>query len=344
MDTIGKNNLPAIAFMIGMGRSGTTLLTNMLNSHPKVISSSENEFILFAQESFKNKDFSKEDVVNDFMDLFAYNFHSEPSIWVPAQKIKEDIKAAADKSFANVCKLVYMNYPLAGQKQTVSLLVDKNPAYSLHKKTLHALFPSAKYIVLVRNYKDNVLSRKKYAYKPTSVFELGVSWNFYYQQILKDVTELKTQPHLMRYEDLVKEPKETLQKMCMYLDIDFMEEMLHYKEKAGEMRKLLKENTGEKFEKVMEMHGNLESDVTTDRIDAHEKELSAEENAILDYICYNTARQFGYAPKEKSKPAGKTAWALKKSYYQLKMKTYLLKQKVYYNLPISLRLAFLKKK
>jgi hypothetical protein len=344
LDTPNKNKLPAIAFMIGMGRSGTTLLTNMLNSHPEVISTPENEFVLFAAKSFKDKNFDNAAVVNDFMNLFKYNFHTEPSIWVPAAKIREDIKNSSDKNFVNVCKLTYLNYPLAGQKKNVSLLVDKNPVYSLHTSTLHELFPDAKYIILVRNYKDNVLSRKKYAYKPTSVFELGVSWNFYYETIFKTAALRKLQMYILRYEDLVSTPKETLQKLFIYLDIGFKEEMLNYKEKAGEMKKHLKENTsGEKFDKVMQMHGNLESDINTTRINAHERELSEEENSILDYICYNMANQFGYAKKQ-PKPMGKWGWRLRKSFYEWKMQMYLLKQKMYYNLPVGMRFVFLKKK
>jgi hypothetical protein len=222
--------------------------------------------------------------------------------------------------------------------------VDKNPVYSLHTSTLHELFPDAKYIILVRNYKDNVSSRKKYAYKPISVFELGVSWNFYYQAIFKTAAQYKLKIQILRYEDLVSAPKETLQKMCAYLDIDFKEDMLNYKEKAGEMKKHLKENTsGEKFDKVMQMHGNLENDVNTTRVNAHERELSEGENLILDYICYDAAKQFSYV-NEKNKPTGKVSWRFRKAYYGIKMQMYLLKQKVYYNLPVSIRLNFLKKK
>ncbi len=330
-----------MAFMIGMGRSGTTLLTNMLNSHPRLVSTPENEFILFAQRSYRDKDFGDESVVRRFLRLFDYNFHTEPSIWVPGEKIKEDIKALEEKSFTNVCKLTYLNNPFAGQKENVACVIDKNPVYSLHVRTLNRLFPSAKYIVMVRDYRDNVLSRKKFAYRPTSVFELGVSWNFYYQEILENAEFLGIPMHIVRYEDLVSQPEETLRKLCTYLEVPFDAAMLDHKAKASEMKRHLQENTsGEKFKKVMEMHGNLESDVNTNRVRAAEKELSAEEIAILDNICFDLGEKFGYV---QTKPVEKTAWDLKKNYYEFKMNLYLARQKKYYNLPVKQRLPFLQR-
>lgn len=343
MDTTAQNSLPAIAFMIGMGRSGTTLLTNMLNSHAHVVSTPENEFILFAQSHFAGKDFSDEATVNEFLDIFNYNFHTEPSIWVPGEEIRRDIKSGGYKDFADVCKLVYLNCPLAGRKENVALIVDKNPVYSLFANNLHTLFPEAKFLVMVRNYKDNVLSRKKYAYRPTSIFELGVSWNFYYEQIFAQMRAAGIKPHIVRYEDLVTEPEPTLKKICNYLEIDFQPAMLDYKDKAQEMKKHLQEHTsGEKFKKVMEMHGNLGNDVNTARVNAHEKELSAQENAILDFLCYDKAQQFGYAVSG-NKPAGNFGWSLKKAWYLFKMRAYLKKQSWYYNSPLAGRLARLKR-
>jgi hypothetical protein len=205
------------------------------------------------------------------------------------------------------------------------------------------LFPEAKFLVMVRNYKDNVLSRKKYAYRPTSIFELGVSWNFYYEQIFVQLKTAGIKPFIVRYEDLVAGPESVLKKICSYLEIDFRQAMLDYKDKAQEMKKHLLDNTsGGKFKKVMEMHGNLGNDVSTARVNAHEKELSAQENAILDFICYDEALRFGYADPQ-NKPPGNFIWSLKKAWYSFKMRAYLKKQNWYYNSPLAGRLSRLKK-
>lgn len=336
MDTSKKNKLPAIAFLVGMGRSGTTLLTNMLNSHPNLLSTPENEFILFAERSFRDKDFGDTKVVDDFLKLFRYNFHTEPSIWVPGERLRDDIAQLEKKDFVSVCKLVYLNNPLSKPKENVSCIIDKNPVYSLHTKKLKELFPAAKFIVMVRNYKDNVLSRKKYAYKPTSLAELGVSWNYYYERIEKDMAAMAVQPYILRYEDLVDNPENCLLKLCAYLEIPFHGDMLNYKETAATMVRHMHENlSGLKREQVGEMHVNIVKDVKADRVNAFEKELSEEETGLLDRLCGYTAKKFGYTDGESARAS---------SVYRTKMSLYLFKQKIYYSLPVSWRLAFLKEK
>jgi len=343
VDTISKNKTPNIAFMIGMGRSGTTLLTNMLNSHPHLVSTPENEFILFSHASFQNKNFENEMEVDAFLNIFKYDFNTEPSIWVPDKKLKEDIKRKREKNFRNLCKLAYLNYPLAGNKNKVEMVIDKNPLYSLHLGLLQSVYPDAKYIVLVRNYKDNSLSRKKYAYSPKTIFELGVSWEFYYEKILVAAARYKLDLHFVRYEDLVGSPGETLRKLCAYLGVTYDLAMLAYKEKAREMKVHLQENTsGEKFKQVMQMHANLESDVNTQRVKAYEKELSAEENKILDLLCYKMGKKFGYIEGNRSEAGFGTK--LKEWIYQVKMEAYVLAQQIYYAMPVGARLPFLKRK
>jgi len=151
LDSRKNKKLPGIAFIIGMGRSGTTLLTNMLNSHPDFISTPENEFVLFAHGSFQNKNFENSIEVDAFMNIFKYDFNTEPSIWVPDNKMREQIKYLREKNFASVCKLAYLNYPLAGEKSEVKYVIDKNPLYSLNLALLHSIYPDDKVIVLVRN-------------------------------------------------------------------------------------------------------------------------------------------------------------------------------------------------
>src|SRR5205085_5395989 len=97
----------------GMHRSGTTLLTNMLNSNPEVISTPENEFVLFTYRSFLNADFSDAKTLDAFLDVFNSDFNKEMSIWKPVPEVKADINKLAVKNFQNVCKLVYLNYPFA---------------------------------------------------------------------------------------------------------------------------------------------------------------------------------------------------------------------------------------
>ena len=291
---------PQIAFIVGMGRSGTTLLTNMLNSNPEIIASPENEFIIHSYRTFYKKNFSDSKVVDAFFEMFNQNFNSVISIWKPGIELKQDIAQLKDKSFGNVCKLAYLNYPLSQKdKKNVSWVVDKNPSYSLHIDTLHAIFPDAKFIVIVRDYRDNIISRKKYSDENVPVHKLAADWNYYYERIFKSLKKNNLPYHLIKYEDLANNPTDSLKSLCTYIKVPYSEQMLNFQDLSKELKKHAVENVSkEKNEKIQRMHSNLEKKVNTERVNAFVNELKSPEIAFLDYACEKLALQFGYQKHE----------------------------------------------
>lgn len=346
--TLLKNNiLPQIAFIIGMGRSGTTLLTNMLNCNPNVISTPENEFIIFMRKTFVGKNFGDEKVVKSFLDVFEYNYNNVLSIWTPDNDLKLDIARLENKTFANVCKLIYLNYPFADKaKVNIKCVVDKNPSYSLHLNVLNDLYVDAKYIVLVRDFRDNILSRKTKSETKKSIYKLAVSWNFYYERIFRDIKKFNLKHQIIRYEDLVTDPQGELKKICEFLEIPYDERMLNYQELSKKIKSHIKENASvEIFNKIDFMHSNLEKEVNLDRIKAYEKELTTYEINMLNCVCAEFGKRFHYI-NENNAFAGrmKFKWRIKVSIARTNLIFYHFLNKMYYNFPVALRIIFLKKR
>lgn len=311
---------PQIAFIVGMGRSGTTLLTNMLNSNPEIIACPENEFIIHSYRSFYDKDFNDVKVVDAYIDMFNQNFNRVISIWKPGPELKNDILQLKDKSFENVCKLSYLNYPFSQkEKKNVTWVIDKNPFYSLHIDTLKVIFPQAKFIVIVRDYRDNIISRKKYSDQNVPLHKLAADWNYYYERIFKSLAKNNIQHHLIKYEDLANDPTKSLRSLCSYLGVEYSDEMLNFQELSKEMKKhAVTSVSKEKNEKIQRMHGNLEKKVNTERVNAFVNELKEAEIAFLDFACEKLALKFGY---KKHEPALGVSMASKLSYRFSYLKT-----------------------
>ncbi len=347
MDSNSKNKLPDIAFILGMGRSGTTLLTNMLNSHPKVIATPENEFMLFSYSSFLKKRFDNETTIKAFLNLFSYNFSKIVSIWKPSADLKKDIYQLQDKTYANVCKLTYLNFPLAHKnKADVSYVIDKNPIYSLHIDKMNAIYPNSKYIVLVRDFRDNAVSRKKYGNTKDSIFMLAASWNYFYKQIFSSLKKHDINHINIRYEDLASNPENTLKTICSYLNIEYSESMLHFQEHIDKTKDYAKQNlSSEVFEKITEMHSNLYKDVNTNRVKSYEKELDTKEISILNFFCKEYGKKFNYIDDNSVLVTdSKFLWKLNFFFTNSKLNLYYNLKNLYFRLPVSLRLKFLKKK
>ncbi len=334
-----------IAFIVGMGRSGTTLLTNMLNSNPRIIACPENEFIIHSYHTFQDKDFNDEKVVDDFIRMFDQNFNRVISIWKPGPELKNDIFQLKDKTFANVCKLAYLNYPLSKKdKKNVSLVVDKNPSYSLHIDKISDIFPAAKFIVIVRDYRDNILSRRKYSDENVPIHKLAADWNYYYESIFSSLTKKNIPFHLIRYEDLASQPAAFLQSICSYLQIPYTDEMLNFQELSKEIKKHAVENVSkEKNEKIQRMHANLEKKVNTERVNAFVNELKSEEIALLDFACQKLAAHFDY---KKHSPTVNPGFFDRLYYHYccLKTSTWAILIKLNYKLPLAFRPAPSKKR
>lgn len=285
-----------MVFIVGMGRSGTTLLTTMLNTNKQVVACPENEFVLFTEPYFKQADFSNEKIVDEFVNLFHYSFSKTISFWKPTADLKEKILQLEDKTFSSICKQVYLCYPFAKDKQdSVTCIIDKNPIYSLYMNKLHQLFPNAKYIVLTRDYRDNCASRKKVSGKKDSIYVLANSWNYFYNCIFKSIKKNNLNYIQLRYEDIVTNSTESLSKLCTFLNITFSKDMLQFQELSKEMKHYVKQNLSpNEQEKLNHMHHNLENEISKNRVASYMQELSAKEIEYLDIACLQFAKQFNY--------------------------------------------------
>jgi hypothetical protein len=338
-----KTSLPDMTFLVGMGRSGTTLLSSMLNSHPELIATSEHLFMLFAYSSFKNADFSDPATVDKFLDLFKYDLSLGRNIWDPEKKAREDILSSPEKDFASVCKLVYLNYPFIHNKTNIRRIVDKNPQYSLHLSKWANTFPEAKYIVLVRDFRDNIASRKRYASKPAPIYDYALAWNYFYDIIFSQLKKNKLSYQVVRYEDLVHTPIEILTKLCQFLGVEYHENMLSFQALAEEMKdyarkKIEKEN----FEKTWAMHANLVKDLNAGSIGSYGEILSEDDVQKANYLCRRYGKQFGYLPDETIKPA--LGWLIPSFISQVKVRLFYRWRRIYYLLPVYFRLRFIPKK
>lgn len=338
MDSSTNNKKQTMTFIVGMGRSGTTMLTNMLNLNPNIIACPENEFVMYAYADFKNKNFNDKITVNRFINLFEGKFSKIISFWKPGNQLSYLITELQDKTYANVCKQVYLSYPFAQKDiELVNCIVDKNPIYSLYLDELNTIYPNSKYIVLTRDFRDNAISRKKYSDKNTSLYTLGASWNYYYEHIFKSINKSNLDYYLLRYEDLAENPSATLQKLCKFLNIQYSENMLHFQGLAKDIKKYVKENLNEKdFNKLNTMHSNLEKTISVDRIEAYKKELTKKEIEILDAICYKFGKKFNYTSNLDSKQS--ILFYLRLLFTNSKISLYYFIHKCKLKLPIRYRL------
>jgi len=205
-----------LIFVISQPRSGSTLLQRILGSHSQIHTLAEPWIMLPTVYALRDQGY-----------LAEYN--SEISSRAIELFIEELPNGQQD--FLDGIRLMYQHiYGKALQLTSKNYFLDKTPRYYYIISELYSIFPNARFILLIRNPLD-VLN---------SILNSWVKDNWYALYRFKD--DLLKAPNLiqkaqfelgdsvcvMKYENLVTEPKNSIQIICDYIGISFEEEMINY--------------------------------------------------------------------------------------------------------------------
>jgi len=150
-------------FLLGRGRSGTSLFQTILNAHKNIAVPPEAQFVTLLYKKYSKSSWSKKEVLSFYDDLCL-----EPRVdnWkLDKDYLKERLLNTLDEqggtNYSKLCREVYSCYAVRKGKESFVVLGDKNPQYSLYVKQLIQVFPEAKFIHMIRDCRDNVLSFQK---------------------------------------------------------------------------------------------------------------------------------------------------------------------------------------
>lgn len=295
-------------FVVGNPRSGTTLLQQMLDSNPSIQIPIESRWVVTLYRQFaKVKDWDNQ-VIHSFLEEL-YKDDAFRDFWnISRDKLTTKL-LEMDPSMLNfpfLVKIIYLEYPSPFLKSTIQVIGDKNPPYSIYIDILLDIFPTAKFIHIVRDYRPNIVSNRKWFLRK-NVASLACKWVAFNRQVEKHKRLFPTQFYTINYEDLARQPQESLKAITVFLGVPYDDNMLHYYKKSKsykvEGRKLdLKSD-------LKGIHEKLASPVTAKNLDAWRNELTEKELRMADYIAGDFGEQYGYIKEHNTSSLG---FALKK--------------------------------
>jgi len=208
-----------------MGRSGTTLLRMMLNSHSKIAIAPETHFFrLFWANRYKYGDLNND---NNFKklwnDLIKCKYFNDLKLKNP-QKIYEDL-FNGERSYKAIFERLLKEYANQNNKLRWG---EKTPGHLEYLETILSFFPFAKIIHIIRDPRDVALSYKKVPWGTKDVFSTARWWNRYINISKKWSLQSNISFLEIKYEDLIIKPKETLKIVCSFIEEDFEEQMLNF--------------------------------------------------------------------------------------------------------------------
>ena len=208
--------------VLGVSRSGTTLLKAMLDAHSQLAIPTESYFVPQLWDRHGERP-NRDELLEDLARLERIRQWG-----VELQDVAE--RLPPEPTFADAIDAVYRSYAEGQGKPRYG---DKTPLYMQHLDVLPRAFPDARYVHIVRDGRDAALSmlamRRKPRFnlsRPRGVGDFACAW----QREIRDAQRFGvTHPYLeLRYEDLVAEPEARLRDVCTFLGLDFEPGMLEY--------------------------------------------------------------------------------------------------------------------
>lgn len=207
-------------FIVGVPRSGTTLLRQMLRGHPRLAVPPESHFVPSALRAGSGAA-ALELILNDFR--FAR--------WqVDADEVRRRA-ATSDMTPASVVRAAFETY---AQAQGRPRWGDKTPAYVVHMPLLAQAFPGARFVHIIRDGREVAASWREAWWGPDDVLMTAHQWRRMIRRAESEAGRLPEGSLIeVRYASLVAQPREELARIIEFLGESMTDDVLDYTERSA---------------------------------------------------------------------------------------------------------------
>ena len=218
---------PPAPFVVGLTRSGTTLLRMMLDAHPLLAVPPETHFVPNLIKA------ARAEQGTDGMLAAMTSNRTWEDFGIGESEIRERLDAVSAGDAAGAVRAFFEAY---AEKQGKPRWGDKTPAYMLSVQRIGRTLPESRFIHLIRDGRDVALSQTARALnEQPPPAEQAARWVKRIRKSREQASSLKGPRYVeARYEDLVRDPETTLRRICEFVDLPWDEAMLSYHERAAE--------------------------------------------------------------------------------------------------------------
>jgi hypothetical protein len=224
-------------FIVGCPRSGNTLLQRIVDAHPDIAVISQTRWIPRWFE--KRRGLTPEGLVTRQLveELLGYDRFAK--LKIGREELENLIGHSEPIPYSDFVAGIFDLY---GQRQGKRLVGDKTPRYARSIRILHALWPRAKFVHIIRDGRDVCLSVLDWEYADRGparfaswsedpVTTVALWWERYLH--LGREAGASLDPglyHEVRYESLVTRPAAECKALCDFLGLPYDNAMLRFHE------------------------------------------------------------------------------------------------------------------
>jgi Sulfotransferase family len=267
-------------FIVGCPRSGTTLLRNLLRSHPHLSFPSETHFIpqLYAAYGDPVNEREARRLTKALLRLR----------WVRRWNCDfDESKLVARGSYAGIIDELFQTWL---RKEGKPRWGDKTPQYVLHLRTLAAIFPEARFIHIFRDGRDVARSWLLAPHGPENWFMAASEWRRLVRAGRQAGVDLPTGMYMeVRYEALLTDLETTLRRICEFVDEPFDPAILSQSVMPNEMR--VRRVPG--FRPFSRGY-NGQQVIVRDNVNKWKSNLTLKQRVLFESVAGDLLRELGY--------------------------------------------------
>lgn len=273
--------IPSPFFIVGAGRSGTTLLRLIIAGHSGIEIPPETWFIIDLVRKFPLSDQLSEAELRDAVKLMTDDYRW-PDMGIEPASFAKMAAALKQPNLVKLIDLVYDHHLKFSNKRRIG---DKTPPYIEILPQLDALYPGAKFIHLLRDGRDVAMS----------YIDLGWFGNHrYYRHNFDWIRALKFREKYaktplgrnildIKYEDLLCDPELVVSRICNFLGEAFEPAMLDVSARVDKVP-----------ERERVIHPKLAQPLSTEAIGRWRLNLSSWECFLMEACLRKHLRKWGY--------------------------------------------------
>lgn len=276
-------------FIVGMPRSGTTLLQSALSSHSALIIPPEEDLVLACYGRFGAEGYQLSNLdIDRYLD---YLFDIEQTIryWrIDRDRLSQRLLKLPDRRYRSVIEATYLEFMSRFPEK--SRWGGKVPFYVRHLDKIDTVFPDARFLHMIRDPRAVHASMCARRRRGDRYFSLSPWRNGWQWRCWVGAGQHWSDHHPGRclevhYEQLVESPQQTLTTVCDFLEIPFQRQMLsHYEHTTASS--LIRTDNIDRY---------LKRDFSNASVDAWRDCCSSRELRIVERLAGQTMQQLGYS-------------------------------------------------
>ncbi|MDY7081698.1 MAG: sulfotransferase, partial [Halobacteria archaeon] len=216
-------------FLLSTERSGSNLVRSILNTHPDISAPHPLETAYPWKKVVSPHEMSERKarkILRDTVINKNYSFHPL-EVTIDVDNLYERWTEQKQHSLLSIQNALYFE---SAEQEDNSAWVSKYPALWDCLDDIMEYYPNPKFVYLVRDARDVVLSFKRSNVGRYHPYYNAKRWQEEQERGIEFLGEHKDAVHVLQYKKLLQDPESVVKSMCESLDIEYDQRMLYYYE------------------------------------------------------------------------------------------------------------------